>query len=63
MYYTAKEFGQRPSYYAFGDKIQLQSQYEIDLYILAIGKAHEAALADAADEGTSGDPIDGKHSF
>ena len=32
----------------------LQSKYEIDLYILAVGKAHEAELADAADTGTSG---------
>ena len=28
LYYTAREFGQQPSYYAFRDKISLMSQYE-----------------------------------
>ena len=52
LYYTAKEFGKTPSDYAFGPDIQLQSKYEIDLYILAVGKAHEAELAAAAENGT-----------
>lgn len=48
LYYTAKEFGQRPSYYAFGTNVQITSQYEIDFYVNAIGKEHEAELADEA---------------
>ncbi len=44
LYLTAKEFGQRPSYYVFGSNLPLQSQYEIDFYILAVGKDYEAEL-------------------
>ena len=52
LYYTAKEFGKTPSDYAFGPDIPLQSKFEIDLFILAVGKAHEAELADTAEQGT-----------
>ena len=50
LYYTAKEFGHRPSYYAFGSNLPLQSQYEIDFYILAVGKDHEAELLEEAEQ-------------
>lgn len=42
LYYTAKEFGQSPSDYAFGDRIPPQAKYEIDFRILCIGREHEA---------------------
>ena len=55
LYLTAKEFGQRPSYYVFGSNLPLQSQYEIDFYILAIGKDYEAELMHEAEQrATSG---------
>ena len=44
LYRTAKEFGQTPSYYAFGDKIPLTSAYEIDFAVMCVGKEHEAEL-------------------
>ena len=50
LYYTAKEFGQRPSYYAFGDKISLMSQYEIDFYVMCVGREHEAEKAREAEQ-------------
>lgn len=48
LYYTAKEFGQRPSYYAFGNDLLLQSQYEIDLAVICVGKAYEEELLERA---------------
>ena len=50
LYYTAKKFGKQPSYYAFGPNIPIQSQYEIDLSVNAIGKEHEAELAREAEQ-------------
>ena len=44
LFLIAKEFGKTPSYYAFGDKIPLTSQYEIDFYVMCVGKDHEAEL-------------------
>ena len=44
LYYTAKDNDKQPSYYAFGPDIPLTSQYEIDLYVTAIGKEYEAEL-------------------
>lgn len=39
-----------PSYYAFGSDIPIQSQYEINFYVRAIGKEHEAELAREAEQ-------------
>ena len=50
LYYTAKDNDKQPSYYAFGPNIPIQSQYEIDLYVTAIGKEHEAELAREAEQ-------------
>lgn len=50
LYYTAKEFGQRPSYYAFGNDLHLQSQYEIDFYVMCVGREHESELAREAEQ-------------
>ena len=50
LYYTAKGNDRQPSYYAFGPNISIQSQYEIDLYVNAIGKEHEAELAREAEQ-------------
>ena len=50
LYYTAKDNDRQPSYYAFGPDIPIQSQYEIDLYVTAIGKEHEAELAEEAEQ-------------
>lgn len=50
LYLTAKEFGQRPSYYAFGGKIQLTSQYEIDFAVMCVGREYEAELAREAEQ-------------
>ena len=44
--YTAKECYQSPSHYVFGDKIPIQSQYEIDVWVTAVRKEHEAELAE-----------------
>lgn len=38
------------SYYAFGPDIPIQSQYEINFYVRAIGKEHEAELAREAEQ-------------
>ena len=50
LYYTTKGSPRTPSYYAFGPDIPLQSQYEIDLYVNAIGKEHEAELVREAEQ-------------
>jgi len=48
--YTAKECYQSPSHYVFGDTIPIQSQYEIDVWVTAIRKEHEAELAEEAEQ-------------
>lgn len=49
--YIAKECYQSPSHYAFGDvPIPTQSEYEIDVYVTAIRKEHEAELAREAEQ-------------
>lgn len=55
LYYTAKDSPRTPSWYAFGPNLPLQSQYEIDFYVKAIGVEHEAELAREAEQSaTSG---------
>ena len=49
LYYTAKDEDRTPASYAFGDKIPLQSQYEINFYVKVIGKQHEAELQQEAE--------------
>ena len=42
--YTAKESYQSPSHYVFGPNLPIQSQYEIDVWVTAVRKEHEAEL-------------------
>ena len=53
LYYTAKDSPRTPSWYAFGPNLPIQSQYEIDFYVKAIGKEHEAELAREAEQSIS----------
>lgn len=46
--WTAKECYKSPSHYVFGPDIPLTSQYEIDLYVTAIRKEHEAEMIEEA---------------
>ena len=49
--YIAKECYRSPSYYAFRDvKIPVLSEYEIDTYVTAMRKEHEAELAREAEQ-------------
>jgi len=49
--YTAKECYQSPSHYVFGDvQIPTQSAYEIDVYVTAIRKEHEAEMLEEAEQ-------------
>ena len=48
--YTAKECYQSPSHYVFGPNLPIQSQYEIDVWVTAIRKEHEAELAREAEQ-------------
>ena len=50
LYHTTEGTRFAPSDYAFGPDIPIQSQYEINLYVRAIGKEHEAELAREAEQ-------------
>lgn len=50
LYYTAQRNRRSPSYYAFGLRIPLQSQYEIDAYVTMLGVEHEAEQAREAEQ-------------
>ena len=50
LYYTTEGTRFTPSDYAFGPNIPIQSQYEINFYVRAIGREHEAELAREAEQ-------------
>ena len=50
LFHTARTYGQRPSYYAFGAALPLQAQYEIDAFITMIGTQYETEIKEEVSE-------------